>query len=354
MYELIRYLADSQTLIGNLPEFVIAIILISIAAIIITAFAAVLALLEVYLERKVSAHMQDRLGPMYVGGWHGWAQTIADAVKLLLKEDIIPKAADKRLHLMAPFIVFAATLAAFVVIPFTRTWIISSLDVGAFYVIAISSFVVIGIILAGWASNNKWSLLGAMRSAAQIVSFEVPSSLAVLVVLMAVGTMNLGKIVEIQDGGIQNWLVWKFFPFNLIAFVVYFIATLAEVNRAPFDIPEAESEIVAGFHTEYSGMKFAMFFLAEYANMFLVGAVAATLFLGGWSSPFGNLIPVLNQGFCQFLWLFLKAMVLIFVHMWLRWTLPRVRVDQLMYTSWKVLTPLGFLAIIGAGLYMIW
>jgi NADH-quinone oxidoreductase subunit H len=353
MRELISNLANSATFIGDLPETLIAIVIMALGAIIITSLAAVIALVSVYLERKVSAHMQDRLGPMYVGGWHGWAQTIADAVKLLLKEDIVPKAADKKLHLMAPFIVFAATLAAFAVLPFGRKFIISDLDLGIFYLIAISSFVVVGIIIAGWASNNKWSLLGGMRSAAQIVSFEIPASLAVLVVIMAVGSMNLGEIVNSQVGGIHKWLIWKFFPFNLIAFLIYFVAALAEVNRAPFDIPEAESEIVAGFHTEYSGMKWAMFFLAEYANMFLVGVVGSTLFLGGWSSPFGGLIPFLDQGVFQIFWIFLKAFALIFVQMWLRWTLPRVRVDQLMYTSWKVLTPFAFVALVGVGFYMV-
>lgn len=346
MRELVSYLASNL----NLPETSIAILLFFVSALVLVGLAAVLALIGVYLERKISAHMQDRLGPMYVGGWHGWAQTLADAIKLLIKEDIVPQAADKKLHLLAPILVFAATLAAFAVLPFGRDLIVSDLNLGIFYIIAISSFVVVGIILAGWASNNKWSLLGGMRSAAQIVSFEIPSSLSVLVVIMAAGTMNLGDIVEFQVGGIQNWLVWKFFPFNLIAFLIFFVASLAEVNRAPFDIPEAESEIVAGFHTEYSGMKWAMFFLAEYANMFLVAFVAATLFLGGWSSPFGDF---LNSGVFQVFWIFLKTFALIFVQIWLRWTLPRVRVDQLMYTSWKVLTPFAFLCMVGVGIYMV-
>ncbi|NIR49818.1 NADH-quinone oxidoreductase subunit NuoH [candidate division KSB1 bacterium] len=350
MRELVSSVANSQSFLGSLPDVVITLMFMASGAILLTTVAAVLALVGVYLERKISAHMQDRLGPMYVGGWHGWAQTIADAVKLLLKEDIVPKAADKKLHFLAPVIVFAASLAAFVVLPWGKNLIISDMNVGIFYIIAISSFVVVGIIIGGWASNNKWSLLGAMRSAAQIVSFEIPASLAVLVVIMAVGTMNLGEIVESQTGGIQNWLVWKFFPFNLIAFLIYFVASLAEANRAPFDIPEAESEIVAGFHTEYSGMKWAIFFLAEYANMFLIGVVGATLFLGGWSSPFGNFM---NSGAFQVFWIFLKAFGLIFVQMWLRWTLPRVRVDQLMYTSWKVLTPFAFVAMVGVGFYMV-
>lgn len=350
MRELVTYLANSETFFSNLPESLIALILILLAAVSLATLAAVLALIGVYLERKISAHMQDRLGPMYVGGWHGWAQTIADAIKLLIKEDIVPAAADKKLHLLAPILFFAATLAAFAVLPFGEKLVVSDLNVGVLYIIAISSLVVIAGILAGWASNNKWSLLGGMRAAAQIVSFEIPATLAVLVAVMAVGTLNLGDIVEFQTGGIQNWLVWKFFPFNLIAFVIYFIASLAEVNRAPFDIPEAESELVAGFHTEYSGMKWAMFFLAEYANMFLVGVVGATLFLGGWSSPFGDF---LNAGPFQFFWIMLKAFGLIFLQIWLRWTLPRVRVDQLMYTSWKVLTPFAFVCIVGVGIYMI-
>ncbi len=346
MQEFINELASRQSFLSVTTLTILAMVL---SAVVLTVFAAVLALVGVYAERKVSAHMQNRLGPMYVG-WHGVVQTFADAIKLLLKEDIVPAAADKKLHLLAPVIVFAATLAAFAVLPFGQNIVASDLNVGVLYVIAISSFVVVGIILAGWASNNKWSLLGAMRSAAQVVSFEVPATLAVLAAIMTVGSMNLGAIVSYQVGGFHKWLVWQFFPFNFIAFIIYFVASLAEVNRAPFDIPEAESEIVAGFHTEYSGMKWAMFFLAEYANMFLVGVIGATLFLGGWSSPFGNF---LNSGPFQIFWIVAKAAFLIFVQMWLRWTLPRVRVDQLMYVCWKVLLPFGFVAIVGVGVYMI-
>lgn len=346
MQEFISELANRQSFLSVTTLTVLSMVL---SAVVLTVFAAVLALVGVYAERKVSAKMQNRLGPMYVG-WHGVVQTFADAIKLLLKEDIVPAAADKTLHLLAPVIVFAATLAAFAVLPFGQNIIVSNLNVGVLYVIAISSFVVVGIILAGWASNNKWSLLGAMRSAAQVVSFEVPATLAVLAAIMTVGSMNLGAIVNYQVGGFHKWLVWQFFPFNFIAFIIYFVASLAEVNRAPFDIPEAESEIVAGFHTEYSGMKWAMFFLAEYANMFLVGVIGATLFLGGWSSPFGNFM---NSGVFQIFWIIVKAAFLIFVQMWLRWTLPRVRVDQLMYVCWKVLLPFGFVAIVGVGIYMI-
>jgi NADH-quinone oxidoreductase subunit H len=350
MRELITSVTNSQSFLGSLPETLVAIIFMGLAAVVMSGLSALLPLVCVYFERKISAHMQDRVGPMYVGGWHGWAQTIADMVKLLLKEDIVPAAANNKLHFMAPFMMFAATLAAFVVLPFGKNIVVSELNVGIFYVIAISSFVVVAVVLAGWASNNKWSLLGGMRSAAQIVSFEIPASLAVLVVIMAVGSMNLGEIVEFQSGGILNWMIWKFFPFNLIAFIIYFIASLAEVNRAPFDMAEAESEIVAGFLTEYSGLKWAMFFLAEYANMFLVGVLGATLFLGGWASPFGDF---LNSAPFQVFWIFAKAFALTFVQMWVRWTLPRVRVDQLMYTCWKVLTPAAFVCMIGAGLYIV-
>lgn len=308
------------------------------------------ALFSVWLERKISAHMQDRLGPMRVGGWHGWAQTIADILKLLQKEDIVPTAADKVLFVLSPIVVFVGSYAAFAVIPFSSAYIGSNIDLGLFYLIAVSAVVVIGILMAGWSSNNKWSLFGAMRSAAQIVSYEIPSVLALLSVVMIVGTLNLQTINEMQAGWFWNWLIFDKFPFVFIAFSIFFVASLAEVNRAPFDIPEAESELVAGYHTEYSGMKFALFFLAEYANMFAVSAVAATLFLGGWNSPFGDFLSGPLWGV---FWFVSKGMFFIFIQMWLRWTLPRLRVDQLMYVGWKVLTPFAFVNIIAVGLWLI-
>ena len=308
------------------------------------------ALFAVWLERKVSAHMQDRLGPMRVGGWHGWAQTIADILKLLQKEDIVPTAADKTLFVLAPFIVFVGSYAAFAVIPFSSEYVGSNIDLGLFYLVAVSAVVVIGILMAGWSSNNKWSLFGAMRSAAQIVSYEIPSVLALLSVVMIAGTLNLQELNHMQSGWFWNWMIFQKFPFVFIAFVIYFVASLAEVNRAPFDIPEAESELVAGYHTEYSGMKFALLFLAEYANMFAVSAIGATVFFGGWNSPFGDFLsgPLLGV-----FWFITKGMVFIFIQMWLRWTLPRLRVDQLMYVGWKVLTPFAFANIVAVGLWMI-
>jgi NADH-quinone oxidoreductase subunit H len=318
------------------------------------------ALFAVWLERKVSAHMQDRLGPMRVGGWHGWAQTIADILKLIQKEDIVPTAADYKLHFLAPFVVFIGSYAAFATIPFSSAYIGSNLNIGLFYIVAVSSLAVVGILMAGWSSNNKWSLFGAMRSAAQIVSYEIPTALTLLVAVMITGSLSLQEITKFQEGGIQNWIVFGgpaslpgkllLMPFTIVAFVILFVASLAETNRTPFDIPEAESELVAGYHTEYSGMKFALFFLAEYANMFAVSAVAATLFLGGWSSPFGSFLDGPLWGV---FWFLSKGMFFVFVQMWLRWTLPRLRVDQLMYVSWKVLTPWAFACVLGAGFYLV-
>jgi len=307
------------------------------------------ALFAVWLERKVSAHMQDRLGPMRTGGWHGWAQTLADILKLIQKEDIVPSAADKKLHFVAPYLVFIGSYAAFAAIPFSSAYIGSNINIGLFYVIAVSSLVVVGLLMAGWASNNKWSLFGAVRSAAQIVSYEIPTALALLAVVMVAGTLNLQTINQAQTGWFWNWYLFQKFPFIFIAFIIYFVSSLAETNRTPFDIPEAESELVAGYHTEYSGMKFAMFFLAEYANMFAVSAIGSTLFLGGWNSPFGDF---LSGPFWGVFWFLSKGMFFVFVQMWLRWTLPRLRVDQLMYVSWKVLTPGAFACILGVGFWL--
>ena len=271
------------------------------------------ALFAVWLERKVSAHMQDRLGPMRVGGWHGWAQTLADILKLIQKEDIVPAAADGKLHLLAPYLVFIGSYAAFAAIPFSSGFVGSNIDIGLFYVIAISALVEVGILMAGWSSNNKWSLFGAMRSAAQIVSYEIPTALALLAVVMIAGTLNLQEINIQQSGWFWNWFLFRKFPFVFIAFVIYFVASLAETNRTPFDIPEAESELVAGYHTEYSGMKFALFFLAEYANMFAVSAIGATLSLGRWNSPFGALLSGPLWGA---FWFLSKGMFFVFVQMW--------------------------------------
>ena len=321
------------------------------------------ALFAVYLERKVSAHMQDRLGPMRVG-WHGWKQTIADIVKLIQKEDIVAKENDKLLFNLSPIIVFTGSYAAFAVIPFSSYFIGSTLDLGIFYIVAVTGLGVAGILMAGWASNNKYSLLGSMRSVAQIISYEIPTILVILSIVMVTGTMSLNTLSDLQTGHVWNWLIFggpgtgitKFLliPFMFVGFLVIYISTLAEVNRTPFDIPEAESELVSGYHTEYSGMKFAMFFLSEYANMFAVSAIVVALFLGGYQSPIGYLGNLLKIHWLipieQFLWFTGKGVFFVFVQMWLRWTLPRLRVDQLMTTSWKYLIPIAFVNLIIIGL----
>jgi NADH-quinone oxidoreductase subunit H len=326
------------------PELLQTTMPIIVSCVIVFAALALGVLFLVWLERKVSAHIQDRLGPMYVGGWHGWAQTLADALKLLLKEDIVPQSADKILFKMAPFIVFLGAFAAFVVLPFGAKSFVADLNIGVLYILAVGSVSVIGIIMAGWASNNKYSLYGGMRAAAQIISYEIPAAIAIMTVIIPVGSLSMVDIVEAQKGGIGEWFIFKN-PFLFLGFFVYFIASLAEVNRTPFDIPEAESELVAGYHTEYSGMRFAFFFLAEYASMILVAGVATTLFLGGWT----QVLPGESQWIPGPVMFFIKAMVLIFVQMWLRWSLPRLRVDQLMYFNWKVLLPLSFILILGVG-----
>ncbi|HSL90238.1 MAG TPA: NADH-quinone oxidoreductase subunit NuoH [Ignavibacteriaceae bacterium] len=324
------------------------------------------ALVAVYLERKVSAHMQDRLGPMRVG-YHGVLQTIADIIKLIQKEDIIAKDNDKLLFNIAPVLVFVGSYAAFAAIPFTSIFIGAQIDLGIFLIIAVTGLVVAGILMAGWASNNKYSLLGAMRAVAQIISYEIPTILVVLSLVMMTGSMNLYTLSEMQTGYFWNWNLFGgnydilqkllLIPFMLIGFIIIYISTLAEVNRTPFDIPEAESELVSGFHTEYSGMKFAMFFLAEYANMFAVSAIVAALFLGGYQSPFGYLGNLIGAEWLvpieQFLWFTIKGVGLVLVQMWLRWTLPRLRVDQLMTVSWKYLIPISFVNLIIIGLITI-
>jgi NADH-quinone oxidoreductase subunit H len=293
-------------------------------------------------------------------GWHGVLQPIADMVKLLQKEDIVPTKADKLLFRMAPYIVFAGSYATYAVLPFTSIFMGSNINLGAFYLIAVGSLVVIGILMAGWASNNKWSLFGGIRSAAQMVSYEIPTALGVIIVVMITGSLNLQEVTRFQDGGIGNWIVfggplpWNqklmIMPFTLVTFIIMFVTSIAEVNRTPFDLPEAESELVQGFFTEYSGLRWGMFYLSEYANLFMVSAVVVSLFLGGWSSPFGTFLsgPVWGM-----FWFIAKAYFFVFMQIWIRWTLPRLRVDQLMFVSWKVLTPWLFVCLIAVGLILV-
>ena len=298
----------------------------------------ILALYLVWWERKISAHIQVRFGPMRTGGFHGWLQTLADALKLLQKEDIVPRNADTKVYFWAPVLVFTACLAAFVVIPWSPHIIAADLNIGILYVIAITTFTIISLLMAGWSSNNKYALLGGMRSAAQIVSYEVPLTLSIMGVVMLAQSLSMQDIILDQDH-IWKWNIIR----QPIGFLIYIVAATAEINRTPFDLPEAEQELVAGFNVEYSGMKFAMFFLAEFVNMFVAAAIATTLFLGGWWGPFGSE----NLGW---LWFLIKCMIIVFVLMWFRWTYPRLRVDHLMEFAWKWLIPLAFVNLLATGL----
>lgn len=333
--------------------FILAVL---ISALPLLILLMVNALVAVYAERKISAFMQDRVGPMgqgvglHAGKW-GLLQTVADALKLIVKEDVIPASADRKLFILAPFIILVSAFIALAALPFNQTLIVADMNIGLFYILAVTSLGVIGLIMAGWASNNKWSLYGAMRSAAQIISYEIPAALSLIAVIMLTGTMSMEGIVQAQTGTIWGFLPnWHIFnnPFTFLAFFVYYISAVAEVNRTPFDIPEAESELVAGFHTEYSGMRWSFFFLSEYALMFVVSSLATTAFLGGWQSP----IPGYFDGPLWGLFWFLgKVIFLIFLMMWFRWTFPRLRVDQLMNISWKFLLPLALLNILGTGIW---
>ncbi len=326
------------------------------------AFVIVFALYAVLAERKVSAFMQNRPGPNRAGGRTGILQPIVDAIKLLQKEMVLPERADKWLYWMAPFVVFTGTLLGFAIIPFSSIYVGVDLNIGLFYFFAITSISVVGMLIGGWSSNNKYSLYGSMRSVAQIVSYEIPTALAALNIVMLAGTLSMQKFCELQAGGIQNWFIFGgpgglskviLIPFLVIAALILFISTLAEANRTPFDLVEADSEIVAGVHLEYAGMQMVMFLFAEYAQMFAVSGIVVTLFLGGWQSPFGNAIPVLNTPWMQFAWFIGKGLFFVFVQIWLRWTLPRLRVDQLMQLCWKYLIPIALVCVFAVGLYLV-
>jgi len=341
------------------------------------------AIVAIYAERKISAFIQDRLGPMEVG-YYGFAQSIADLVKLIQKEDIVPAKADSLLFRIAPIVIFASVFAGFAVLPLGPSWSGSSIGTALFFLLAIVSLDVIGLVMAGWSSNNKYSMLGTMRSAAQIISYEVPLGLSVVCVCMACQSLDLQSIsyqqsahqsepeylfgvraLGVQTNSVGGFLLWNVFrmPLLFFAWIIFFIASLAESNRAPFDLPEAESELVAGFQTEYSGFRWAVIMLAEYGMMLLVSILGAVLFFGSWNSPLPNIGALKLADWTSgqpdtvaatlwgIFWLLSKALFFVAVQMWVRWTFPRLRVDQLMNLSWKYLTPLALMLVVIIGFW---
>ncbi|ADB17809.1 NADH dehydrogenase (quinone) [Pirellula staleyi DSM 6068] len=325
---------------------------------------AVGALVFIWMERKIAGRIQDRLGPTRVGGKFGWLQTLADGLKLIAKEDVTPKDADRLLFKLAPYVSFAASFTAYMALPFSSGWVAQDVNIGVFFIVAVLGLEVFGVILAGYASGSKWSLFGGMREAAQVVSYEVPIGMCIVIPVVILGTMNLVTIGDMQAGWFTNWLIFND-PFTFAVFFVYFTCATASVNRAPFDLAEAESELVAGFHTEYSGLRWSFFFMAEYGSMFLVSGLAAILFFGGWNGP----IPLFGPEMLGWAytpestsWSILgyiatlagcvnfigKTVLFVTVMMWVRWTLPRLRIDQVMTVCLKYCVPLAAFCFIGA------
>jgi NADH-quinone oxidoreductase subunit H len=366
----------------------------TIAGSVFIGIISLIAMYSIWWERKVAGHIQGRLGPMHTGAWHGWAQSLADGIKLIMKEDLIPRDADSFMFRFAPYIAFGPVFAAFLIIPFGPQFVFEQgLHIGVLYLLAVLSVEVMGTILAGWGSNSKWSIYGAMREACQMVSYEIPLGVSIICGLLVAGTLNLMELSYLQGGGIQDWFIFHN-PFVFLAFGVYFVASLASNKRAPFDLPESESELVSGFHTEYSGLRWSFFFFAEYAGMFIVGAIQSILFMGAWNSPLGAYDPVYmligydpaTAGAAYFsgavsaasgpqpiaeamgigmgaaglivlncyaaFWLVLKTMTVIFVQMWVRWTLPRIRIDQVLYTCVKVLLPASLILMGGTAVWV--
>jgi NADH-quinone oxidoreductase subunit H len=351
----VEFLINSWQVWPWLAYLVVALI----AAALIIHVPAIGAFVFIWMERKVAGRIQDRLGPTRVGGKFGWLQSLADGIKLISKEDVMPGSADAMLFRIAPYVGFCASYAAFIALPFATGWVGLELNVAVFFVVAVLGLEVFSVILAGYASGSKWSLFGGMREAAQVVSYEVPMGLCVVIPVMIAGTMDLTKIGNLQAGWFTNWYVFHD-PFTFITFWVYFTCAVASVNRAPFDLAEAESELVAGFHTEYSGIRWSYFFMAEYGSMILVSALGAILFFGGWNGPipiaefvFGAHALELDGvrwflanllGLVSFL---AKASLGVTLMIWCRWTLPRLRIDQVITTCWKYCTPIVGVMFVG-------
>jgi len=343
----------AQGVFGALPTDLVYLIgLLAAGVAVVFGFVLNVAGVTTFIERRVWARIQSRVGPNRVGP-QGILQWLADGVKLLMKEETIPYAADQRLFKLAPYVVVLGFIAAFVAIPFSSALIAADLNLGILYITSVTSLVVVGILMAGWASNNKWSLIGGIRAAAQIVSYEIPAALTIFSVILITGTFSTQSIIQQQGWAPWSWFVFHS-PFTFVGFFVLFTALLAEGNRTPFDLPEAESELVAGFVTEYSGARYLFFFLVEWGNLYVISAVLVTLFLGGWQFPIlGGLAdrPVLLN-VLQLLTFVGKSYLGVIIIMWIRATLPRIRVDQLMTTCWKYLVPISFLNFMGTALWV--
>ncbi len=357
MTEFLKYLLDWIPFVSEArAEAAAPIVTAFAAALILITFMLLSAIYFVWLERKVSARIQDRLGPTRVGGKFGWLQTLTDGLKLLIKEDIVPGPADQMLFRLGPYLALVASFLAFVALPFGNNVVAQGMSIGVFFILGALSLEVFGIILGAYGSGSKWALFGGMREAAQVVSYEVPRALSVVVPVIVAGSMNLGEITRRQEGLFYNWLVFHD-PFTFCAFWTFFTCGTASCKRAPFDLAEAESELVAGFHTEYSGFRWLIFFMAEYGSMFAVSGVATLLFLGGWHTGlvpweltsvlgiFGNVLNVI---------VFIgKCWLLVFVMMWVRWTLPRLRIDQVMMTCIKYLVPITCVLLLGVSVWQL-
>jgi NADH-quinone oxidoreductase subunit H len=351
-----RELVDGLIASGIAPDTVPAWVhylaaMLLFGGIVVFGFVPPIAGITTWVERRIAGRIQSRIGPNRTGP-AGLLQWLADGIKSVLKEDIVPVDADAPLFKLAPYVVMTGFVAAFVALPFGGPLIIADLNVGILYVTAVTSLVVVGILMAGWASNNKWSLLGGIRSAAQIISYEIPAGLSIFPIVILSGSLSMQSII-----GAQGWAPWTWHlfanPFTFVAFFVFFIAALAEGNRTPFDLPEAESELVMGFATEYSGMRNLLFFMAEWGNLYVIGAVVTTLFLGGWQIPWALPDQPALRIPLQFVTFFAKSYFWVFVAVWLRWTLPRIRVDQMMVMCWKYLVPLSFVNLLGTAGWMV-
>jgi NADH-quinone oxidoreductase subunit H len=331
------------------PLLIYSVAIALACALVLFLIAVPFASVVTWVERRVWARIQSRIGPNRVGP-NGFLQWLADGVKHVCKEDLIPTEADRRLFKLAPYLVVLAFILPWAVMPFSSKLILADLNTGILYITAVPALTVIGILMGGWASNNKWSLIGGIRSAAQIISYEIPAGLSIFPVVLMTGTLSMNGIIRAQGWAPDRWFIFAN-PFCFVAAIILFVSGLAENNRTPFDLPEAESELVAGFATEYSSMRYLFFFMAEWGNMFIAAAIIVTLYLGGWQAPeLSSSRAVMNL--LQFISFLVKVLVLVFVSMWIRGTLPRVRIDQMMSICWKYFVPLGFIDMIGTAIWV--